>query len=301
MRKVRKLCLTLLLLCILVGTSALGGTAASAEITIGSQEFAEHVIIGHMIAELLEAHGYKTKRTLGLGGPDIVFSGMRRGDVDIWMSYSGTISSVVLNKPVEIGVDPDELYRTNQMALKELFDVEQLDPLGFNNTYVFAAPSDVAKKHSLEKVSDLIPIANTLTLGGSIAFMGDRPDGIQGVEQEAGMRFRRNRSLDTGLMFQALQLGQVDLVVAFSTHGQIAALDLVMLEDDRMFFPPYYAGLLVQARVLEEHPGLRDVLNILTGAIDEVAMATLNYEVDGHRKDPKDVAIRFLKDRGFIK
>lgn len=288
------------LLTVLLALGLVSGSALAQTIAVGAKDFTEQIIMGHMVAELLEAHGFAVTRTLGLGGDDLVFTGMQRGEIDIWMSYSGTIYSVLLGNELVLGADPDELYREAQKQLLERYNMELLEPIGFNNTYVFVADRSLVEKHGLTKVSDLIPIAHTLTLGGSILFMGDRRDGIKGVEAVYGMKFRRNRAIESGLLFQAMQLGQVDLIVAFSTHGQIAALDLVMLEDDRQLFPPYHAGLIVRAEVLEAHPELRDILGKLTNAIDDVTMARLNYEVDGHRRNAREVAAEFLQESGLI-
>lgn len=293
--------LHVLVMAVVLGVLAFTSTLAGAQnITVGAKDFTEQVIMGHMVAELLEAHGFSTTRTLGLGGDDLVFTGMQRGEIDIWMSYSGTIYAVLLGNQLELGVDPDALYKEAQRQLLEGYNFELLEPIGFNNTYVFVASRDLVERHNLQRVSDLIPIANTLTLGGSLLFMGDRPDGIKGVESVYGMKFRRTRAIESGLLFQAMQLRQVDLIVAFSTHGQIAALDLVMLEDDRRLFPPYHAGLIVRREVLEAHPELREILGKLTGAIDDVTMARLNYEVDGHRRNPREVANEFLREAGLI-
>lgn len=279
----------------------MGAALAGAQtIAVGAKDFTEQVIMGHMVAELLEAHGFSTTRTLGLGGDDLVFTGMHRGEIDVWMSYSGTIYSVLLGNELVLGADPDELYREAQKQLLERHNLVLLEPIGFNNTYVFVADRNLVERHGLTKVSDLAPIAHTLTLGGSLLFMGDRQDGIRGVESVYGLKFRRTRPIESGLLFQAMQLGQVDLIVAFSTHGQIAALDLVMLEDDKQLFPPYHAGLIVRADVLEAYPEVREVLGKLTGAIDDVTMARLNYEVDGHRRNPRDVAAEFLREAGLI-
>lgn len=292
---------TLVVLTALAACLALGAAGAGAQaIRVGAKDFTEQLIMGHMVAEFLEAHGYKTERILGLGGDNIVFAAMQRGDIDIWMSYSGTIWAVLLGNELEPGVDPDDLYRRAQEQLKARYNMELLAPVGFNNTYVFVAPKAFVERYGVQKVSDLIPLAGNLTLGGSLAFMGDRPDGIRGVERVYGMTFRRTRAIESGLLFQALQLGQVDLIVAFSTHGQIAALDLAVIEDDRRLFPPYHAGFIVRSELLEQYPQLRELLGRLSGILDDATMARLNYEVDGHRRSPRDVAREYLQQIGLI-
>lgn len=300
-RSLLKVVLWAVLLSVSGWAAPMGALAAKPKIVIGSKNFTEQYVLGHIIAELLEAHGYPTERKLGLGGNDIVFSAMKRGDIHVYPEYTGTAWAVHLGHALEIGLDPEQLYEDVTREFREKHGLEFLPALGFNNTYVFAAPRALVNKHNLTKVSDLIPIAKQLTLGGSIDFMGDRPDGIRGVEKVYGMKFRRNRAVESGLLFQALQLRQVDLIVAFATHGQIAAMDLVMLTDDRQLFPPYDTGIVVRSDVLKANPELRTVLGKLEGKINEATMARLNYEVDGHRKDPRAVARAFLQELGLIK
>src|SRR5690606_766168 len=247
-------------------------------------------------------HGFDVEVKAGLGSGDVIFGALQRGEIDMYVEYSGTAWTGFLKEEISVGVDPDLLYQQTAAGMKERFGMEFLPErtIGFSNTYVFVVTRETAEKYNLSKVSDLIPIADQLTLGGTIAFMGDRPDGIRGAEQTYGFKFRRNRAMDHALLFQALQLGQVDAIVAFSTDGQIAAMDLVMLEDDRGTFPPYHAGVLVRGETLEMYPEIRDILAKLEGLIDEHTMATLNYEVDGNRRNEREVALEFLREQGLV-
>lgn len=292
----------------LIVAMTLFGLVFSASLTAGAQEtivvggknFTEQYIMAHMVAELLRAEGFPVEVKAGLASGDVILSALRRGDIDMYVEYSGTAYTGFLKQQVELGVDPDLLYEETVKGMKEQFGLEFLPTIGFSNTYVFAVTRETAERYNLSKVSDLIPVANRLTLGGTLAFMGDRPDGIRGAESVYGFKFRRNRPMDHALLFQALQLGQVDAIVAFSTDGQIAAMDLVMLEDDRGVFPPYHAGVLVREELLEKHPEIRSVLGKLEGLIDERTMAFLNYEVDGQRRNEREVALAFLKEQGLI-
>ena len=251
----RKDVVTMVLLTALAAWCLVFSGAGAQTITVGSKDFTEQVIMGHMVADLLEAHGFATNRILGLGGDDLVFTGMHRGEIDIWMSYSGTIYSVLLGNELVLGADPDELYRESQRQLLERHNLVLLEPIGFNNTYVFVADRSLVEKHGLTKVSDLIPIADTLTLGGSILFMGDRQDGIRGVEAVYGMKFRRTRAIESGLLFQAMQLGQVDLIVddgGHKMHQQITSFrelwpklkdrGLYIVEDTHTSYWPGFGG-----------------------------------------------------------
>lgn len=294
----------LIALAVLVGlVVALALTAAAQErptLVVGGKNFTEQYIVAHMIAELLKAHGYPVEVKTGLASGDVIFNALLRGDIDMYVEYSGTAWAGFLKQPIETGVDPDLLYQETAKGLKEQFGLEFLPTLGFSNTYVFAVTREFAEQYSLSKVSDLIPIADRFTLGGTLAFMGDRPDGIRGAEAVYGFKFRRNRAMDHALLFQALQLRQVDIIVPFSTDGQVAAMDLVMLEDDRGAFPPYHAGVLVRGEILEKYPEVRTILSVLEGLIDEATMAELNYQVDGHRRDEREVALEFLRSKGLI-
>lgn len=275
-------------------------SAQERTLVVGGKNFTEQYILAHMIAELLKAHGYPAEAKPGLASGDVILSALRRGDIDMYVEYSGTAWTGFLKQPTEVGIDADWVYEQTAKGMKEQFGLDYLPTLGFSNAYVFAVPRAFAEEHGLEKISDLIPLAGRLTLGGTLAFMGDRPDGIRGAEAVYGFKFRRNRAMDHALLFQALQLRQVDVIVPFSTDGQVAALDLVVLEDDRGVFPPYHAGILVREDVLEENPGLREILEKLSGRIDERTMAELNYEVDGKRRDEREVALEFLKEQGLI-
>lgn len=276
--------------------------AEQPKLVVGGKNFTEQYIMAHVVAELLKAHGFDVEVKAGLGSGDVIFGALQRGEIDMYVEYSGTAWTGFLKEEIAVGVDPDLLYQQTAAGMKERFGMEFLPErtIGFSNTYVFVVTQETADKYNLSKVSDLIPIADQLTLGGTIAFMGDRPDGIRGAEQTYGFKFRRNRAMDHALLFQALQLGQVDAIVAFSTDGQIAAMDLVMLEDDRGTFPPYHAGVLVRGETLEKYPEIRDILAKLEGLIDEHTMATLNYEVDGNRRNERDVALEFLREQGLV-
>lgn len=299
---VRAVLFSLALIASLIISAPMQALAQQPTLVIGGKNFTEQHIMAHMVAELLKANGFAVEVKAGLGSGDVIFNALRRGDIDMYVEYSGTAWTGFLKEELTVGVDPDLLYQQTAAGLKERFGIETLPEktIGFSNTYVFVVSKETAERYGLSKVSDLIPVANRMTLGGTLAFMGDRPDGIRGAERVYGFKFRRNRGMDHALLFQALQLRQVDAIVAFSTDGQIAAMDLVMLEDDRGVFPPYHAGVLVREEVLERHPEIRTILSRLEGLIDEATMARLNYEVDGARRDDRQVALEFLKEQGLI-
>ena len=280
--------------------ATVSAAAEKPTITVGSKNLTEQYILGHIVAELLEAHGYPVVRRMGLGGNSVIFPAVQRGDIDVYPEYAGTAYLVHLGRELEIPMNIDDIFETIVREFDERFDLEFMPGMGFNNTYVFVTTREMAARHNLQKVSDLIPIASRYALGGSIDFMSDRPDGVRGVERVYGMRFGRNRPMDSSLLFRALQLGQVDFIVAFSTHGQIAAMDLVTLEDDRHVFPPYHVSLVARKDLFEKDPEVREVLMKLHNAMDEATMARLNYRVDGNHEEPRDVARSWLLEKGLI-
>src|SRR5690606_26811896 len=171
-------------------------SAQERTLVVGGKNFTEQYILAHMIAELLKAHGYPAEAKPGLASGDVILSALRRGDIDMYVEYSGTAWTGFLKQPTEVGIDADWVYEQTAKGMKEQFGLDYLPTLGFSNAYVFAVPRAFAEEHGLEKISDLIPLAGRLTLGGTLAFMGDRPDGIRGAEAVYGFKFRRNRAMD---------------------------------------------------------------------------------------------------------
>jgi glycine betaine/choline ABC-type transport system substrate-binding protein len=178
--------------------------------------------------------------------------------------------------------------------------LEWLEPIGFNNTYALAVTQETAKKYNLKTISDVKRHADPLTFGTEQEFL-ERPDGLKGLENAYGLKFKAAKAMDPGLKYKALTEGQVDLIDAFSTDGQLIKHNLVLLEDDQHFFPPYYAAPLVRSETLKNHPEIKEVLNKLAGTINDKQMAELNAQVDVEKKKARDVAEAWLKEQGLIK
>ena len=196
------------------------------------------------------------------------------------------------------GVDP--VYETVKREYKDQFNLVWLDPLGFNNTYTLAMTQEKAQELGVTKISDLVGKANDLTFGGTQEFL-TRPDGLPGLTAAyEGLQFGDAKGFDPGLIYQAVDSGNVDVISAFATDGRIPALGLVTLEDDLGFFPPYFAAPVVRQELLDQDAAVADVLNKLAGKIDNETMAGLNSQIDTDGKEPEDVARSFLQERGLI-
>lgn len=311
---------TVLLVAVGLMLASLAGVAAQGEdkptVGIGSKDFTEQLIVAEMVALLLEDAGYPVERQLNLGGTAVVHQALVSGDIDIYVEYTGTGLLALLGMELpdatregdaSAGASASPAATTGQDAVYDIvaaeydeqFNVEWLEPWGFNNTYAIAVSRELAEEHDLQTISDMEAIADDLTLGATQEFLV-RPDGLPGFEEHYGFGFGDSQGLDPGLVYSAIESGNVDVITATATDGRIQALDLVVLEDDQGFFPPYYAAPVVRQDLLESNPEVADILNQLAGQIDDATMTDLNFQVDEGGANPRDVAQAFLEDRGLI-
>jgi osmoprotectant transport system permease protein len=260
-------------------------------VVVVSKNFTEQVILGEIVAGAVERAGLAVDRRLNLGGTMLCHQALMSGEADVYVEYTGTALKDVLKEPTRS--DPREVldivkgrYRAMGLAVGE--------PLGFNNTFALVMRRSHAGRLGLRRISDLGPHAATIRLGLFGEFL-EREDGLPGLVKAYGLRFgAAAREMDLGLIYQALLADQVDLVVGSATDGLIAAHDLVVLEDDRRYFPPYDAVIVSRAETLEREPAMRAALASLEGRIDADAMRRMNLAVDGAHSRPADVAREFL-------
>lgn len=284
----------------MAGVLALAGCGRITEetLTIGSKDFTEQFIVAEIMAQCIEEHtDLNVRRRTNLGGTMICHAALLRGDIDLYAEYTGTALTSILGR--EVIADPDEVYAAVQAAYGEKYDAAWLDPFGFNNTYAITVRASFADQHDIRRISDLADMAETLEAGFTAEF-AVREDGYPGLKEIYGFGFGSTRDMDSSLMYRAVARGQVDVISAFATDGRIAAYDLRVLEDDRGFFPPYYAAPVARADVLAEYPQVAEALSSLAGRIDNQTMQRLNQEVDEDGRDPAAVARDFLQAQGLI-
>jgi glycine betaine/choline ABC-type transport system substrate-binding protein len=301
-----------LMLASLVG--AVGITAQDDElptVSVGSKDFTESILLAELVAALLEDNGYTVERQLNLGGSIVVHQALVSGEIDMYVEYTGTGLLAILGEELpeaeagEAAATPveaegmDQVYELVQTGYQDQFGLTWLEPWGFNNTYALAVTQETADEYGLETTSDLEGVAGEMTFGATQEFLV-RPDGLPGLEELYGFEFGNSQGLDPGLLYSAVDGGDVDVISAFATDGRIPALGLVLLEDDLGYFPPYYAAPVVSQELLESNPEIADILNQLSGQIDDQTMADLNYEVDEGGVEPAEVARTFLEERGLI-
>jgi len=299
----------------LASATRISGAAAQDEkprVAVGSKDFTESVVLAEIVAQLLEDAGYPVERQLNLGGTAVVHEAMVSGDVDVYVEYTGTGLLAILGQDLpeddaaasdsatpEAATGEDRVYEIVATEYPEQFGLEWLEPWGFNNTYALAMRGDHAADLGFVTISDLESHVGNLTFGATQEFLV-RQDGLPGLEALYGFGFEKSIGLDPGLMYSALDGGDVDVISAFATDGRIPALGLAVLVDDKGFFPPYYAAPVVRQELLAASPEVADVLNQLSGRIDDATMAELNFQVDDGGKEAPDVAREFLTNEDLI-
>ena len=282
-------------LCLTIAAAAgavLTVAAAPDRVVVGSKNFTEQVILGEIVAAAIERYArIPVDRRLNLGGTFICDRALRGGDIDVYVEYSGTALTAVFRRPVSR--DPSDVID----AVRRLYadaGIAVRSPLGFDNTFVVLVRGTDARALALTRVSDLAVHAPQWAAAFGYEFL-EREDGYRGLAATYGLRFREPpRVMDLTLIYRALADKQIDVTAGDATAGLIEALDLVALADDRRYFPPYDAIPLVHSAALLRHPELGAALDRLAGRIDAAAMRRMNYDVDGRRRDPSEVAREFL-------
>ncbi|HHY88336.1 MAG TPA: quaternary ammonium transporter [Chloroflexi bacterium] len=275
-----------------------GSAGGNATIRVASKDFTEQFILGHMYALVLENAGFTVERRLNLGGTPVVHEALLNGQVDLYPEYTGTGLLTVLKQ--EVMSDPAAVYQTVNEMYREQFDLVWLQPAPMNNTQALAMTRARAEDLGIRTISDMVARAGELVMVGPPEFV-EREDGLPGIKAVYGdFELRDYIAVDPGLRYQALTSGEADVAVAFGTDGEIAAFDLVVLEDDRNMFPPYQVAPVIRSEVLEANPGIEDVLNDLSARITNEVMQSLNYEVSGNQREPEEVAREWLQQQGLI-
>lgn len=274
------------------------GAGSSDAIRIGTKNFTEQLILGELMAQVIEAKtAVPVDRRFNLGGTMICHGALVNGEIDLYAEYTGTGLTAILKH--SLIKDPEEALTTVREVYMESYAVRWLSPFGFNNTYAMTVRGMEANQKGWHRISDLRLEAPRLRAGFTAEF-SERPDGYPGLRKAYDLDFGEVRDLDPAIMVEALVKGEVDVICAFATDGRIAAHHLKPLEDDRRFFPPYYAAPLLREVIHLRHPEVAHALVLLGGQLDNSTMQSLNYEVDAEKRSPAEVAEAFLRARGLL-
>jgi osmoprotectant transport system permease protein len=273
--------------------SAMSYARSDRAIVVGSKNFTEQVILGEIVAQAIEAEGVRVARRLNLGGTFVCDRGLRAGDLDVYVEYTGTAVSAVFHETV-----PNDSRRAFERA-RQLYaqaGLTALSPLGFNNTFTILVRSRDARELGLQTIEDLRSVAGRWTAGFGYEFL-QRNDGFPGLVKAYGLVFAAQpRAMDLSLIYRALAEGQVDVIAGDATSALIDALDLTPLRDVRQYFPPYDAVPVVRTGALLQTPAIGRALTRLAGRISDGDMRALNAAVDLNREDVT-VAVRMFLDR----
>lgn len=289
----------ILVIFVAVSCAPTGNTSSQPLIRVASKDFTEQFILGEMYAQLLEANGFRVERKLNLGGTPIAQKALESNEIDLYPEYTGTGLLTVLKLPVN--TDPVAVYNTVKSEYAARYNLVWLDPAPMNNTQAVAMKRSKAQELGIETISDLVAQASNLIMVGPPEFQ-EREDGLPGMRQVYGeFNFKEYKSVDPGLRYQAINQGQADVTVAFGTDGEIAAFDLIVLQDDKGLWPPYQVAPVIRKEVLDANPNIAEILNSLAPLLTDEVMQQLNYEVSGKQREPADVAKEFLQQQGLIK
>ena len=302
-------CLTILLFLFVIVLLAACGTTATEEatpvddatITIGSKNFTEQVLVGEMYTLLLQDAGLPVEHDRNLGDTRLVHDLMIDGEIDLYPEYTGTALVVILDiSPDEASNDATRVAEMVRTAYQEQFDLVWLDTAPMNNTYAFALPRMRAREYNVATISELLAMADELTLTGPPEFR-ERADGLKAVRRVYGdVAFAEYMVSATDQRYQYLISSDADVVVAFRTDGEIGAFDLLLLKDNKGAFPPAQLAPVVRQEVLDTHPEIARLLNALAPELTDTTLRRLNYEVSGKQRNPSDVAREFLVERDML-
>jgi len=267
-------------------------------LTVGSKNFTEQVVLGEVIAQHLERRLHqKVERRLNLGGTLLAHQALLNREIDLYPEYTGTALAAVLKQST--GTDPAAVLARVRSEYLRNFHVEWLDSLGIDNSFVMVVRGADARTNHLETLTDAAKVAGGWELGVGYEFQ-QRADGMASLDAMYHMKWKGSpKSMDLGLLYQAIGQNQVSMIAANATDGLLSKLDLKVLEDDKHAFPPYQVCIAARQDQLQQVPGLREALLELSGKFTNQTMQQLNYQVDGEHLPVAKVAAEFLQRAGL--
>ena len=281
---------------IVAAAAALG---AQDVVRIGAKNFTESAVLAELMAQTIEEHtDLVVERRANLGGTMICWTALQSGKIDLYAEYTGTGWATILGRTERLA-DPLAAYFEVRRQCREQHDVDWLEPFGFNNTYALAMPEQKAAELEITRISDLRPHQGNLRVAFGPEF-GQRRDGYLGLAEAYNLDFANMRSVDHGLVYEAVAAGSVDLMDAYSTDGKLLRYELRVLADDRQFFPPYNAAPMVRGAALRQHPEIESALARLAFQVSDREAQALNYAVEAEAQTPAQAARAFLEAKGLV-
>jgi glycine betaine/carnitine/choline transport system permease protein opucb len=267
-------------------------------LTVASKDFTEQNILCEMSSIYIENNtNIKVNKQCNLGGAQVVFQALQRDDIDFYIDYLGTDYTDILKyDPIS---NVDKVYQTVKEEFASKYNIAVLSPMSFNNTYALAVTKELASKYNLRTISDLAKISKDLTISPTLEFV-NRKDGLPGLLTNYNLEFKNIIAMDGSPRYTALLNNNSQVIDAFTTDGLLRKFNLTVLEDDKNFFPPYYAVPILKQKTLEKYPELEALMSKLGSYLTDEVMQELNYEVDELGKSPEEVANNFLVTNNLI-
>jgi glycine betaine/choline ABC-type transport system substrate-binding protein len=273
------------------------GCARGPRLVVGSKNFTEQNLIGEILAQQIERRlRVPVERKLNLGGTLLAHEALVTGGIDVLPEYTGTALAAILKLP--LASDPKAVLERVAQEYRRRWRLSWIAPLGFNNTFAMVIRRDTARNLGIADLSGAARRFDNWRLGVGYEFV-QRTDGLEGLLKTYRLRLAGPPvTMDLGLLYRALETEQVDMIAANSTDGLLSARDVVVLKDDKGYFPPYQCAVVVREQALADFPGLGGALEELRDAINDARMRQLNYQVDGERRPIREVAREFLDGLG---
>lgn len=270
-----------------------------ATVKVGSKNFTESLILGELYSLALENEGYNVERKLNLGGTMVAHESLKNGEIDMYPEYTGTgLLNILEEKPLS---DPQEVYDIVAKQYKEKFNLVWLESTNANDSQGLVTTRKIAEKYDLYTISRLAELAPELRLAAVPEFE-EREDGLKGLKATyGGMDFKSIDLFDYGVKYRVILNEEADVTVGFTTDGDLTNKDLVLLEDDKKFWPPYYVAPVIRNEIVEANPEVADTLNKVSKLLNDEVLQSLNAEVDINKREYAEVAKEFLVNEGIIK
>ncbi|MBB3660617.1 osmoprotectant transport system substrate-binding protein [Rhizobium sp. BK650] len=266
-------------------------------VKIGSKNFTEQFVVAEIYAQALEKAGVQVERHLNLGATLVAHTALTNGDIDLYPEYTGTALAAVVKG--DLSGSADKIYGDVKDYYEKNLKLTLLEPSQINNGYAIITLPETAEKYKLKTLTDLGPASKNLTFGAEGGF-GERKDGLPGLKQTYGIEFKEFKIFaKLGIRYSALTSKDLDVSYGFATDWQISDNKLVVLDDDKHLFPPYYLVPVVRQDALAKNPKIAEVLNKVSPLLNNETMRELNAKVDRDKEEPADVAAEFLKAKGI--
>lgn len=290
----------LVLVFVLMMTTLTGCGGSGKKVVVASKQFTENILLSEIYAQLIEGKtDIKVERKQNLGGTSVCLPAMEKGEIDLYVEYSGTAYNEILKLDGADQVDADQIYQISKEKLNSEYDMTMFNPIGINNTFALAMLRTKAQELNITNMSELANVKD-MRFGANHIFYTRKLDGYDKMTELYGMQFTEALKMDTSLLYDAIEQNQLDVMVVYATDSLLKKYDMVILQDDKELFPAYEGAPICRNAVLEEYPELVDILEMLQGRIHDERMQELDYEIDVNGQTPEQVAKQFIEQEGLL-